>query len=135
MEMAVRKPLGLTPVTTNLFTDNTEKSLWAWELLFPHLHLCSSLQLKSQTVRFNTQHKSALLKQAHKCSSSKKPKDAQAYFKLVSKWEEAQEKQKAKLLKQQLKVQEEEVKAKMLQEELKQKEILRQQKEQEKAMI
>lgn len=110
MELAVRKPFGLTPLTTNLFSDNTEKSLWTWELLFPHMHLSPHLHLKSQDVRFHTVHKSALLKQAHKCSQTGKDKDIQAYEKLLTKWQEAQEKQKAKLLKQQLKMQEEEVK-------------------------
>jgi hypothetical protein len=79
LELAVRKPFGLTPATPNLFSDTTEKSLWAWELLFPQRDLPQSLQIKQQDIRFSSTHKSQLLKQAHKCSHTQKPKDLQAY--------------------------------------------------------
>ncbi len=51
LQQAVRKPYGLTPVTSDLYQDKSEYSIWSWELVCPSIHLNQSLAFKSQELR------------------------------------------------------------------------------------
>ena len=74
---AVRKPFGLTPLTSDLYLDKTENALWCWELVCPQLHLPPQLSLKCIDHRLVQQQKSnifkILSKLSHAIISSKQP--------------------------------------------------------------
>lgn len=66
LENAVRKPFGVSPDTSDIYTDKTEYSLWCWELICPQLHMQEHLYSKVKDHRLAVLHKAAIFKTLYK---------------------------------------------------------------------
>ena len=140
---AQRKSYGVTPQLYDLYSDETDVSLWTWELTSPSLYLESShlknvnnlrqsLSQQSQLISSLTKLVKVIGKAKSEACLVKVTTQQQVYLKLVQKKNEAASKLREKLLKEKLKLQEEDDKRRRAENEKRMKELERLNKEQEK---